>query len=94
MTKENETLKIDYDFYISATENIVNSDPGYHEALDKFQELFDSLKEKGLTKEAMEFDNIVSCMETAVREAVYKKAFEAGIRFILNAITGKEVIEI
>lgn len=94
MTKKNETLKIDFDSYISISEKMVDSDPGCQEALAKYRELHQSLKEKNLAEEAMEVDNIVSLIETEVREAVFKKAFEAGMRFILNTIAGKEVIEL
>jgi len=94
MTKKNETLKIDFDSYISISESIIDSDPGCQEALAKSRELYESLKEKGLTEEAWEVDNVTSFIETEVREAVYKRAFEAGMRFIMNAMAGKEVIEV
>lgn len=94
MKKKNETLKIDFDSYIAETERIVDSDPECQEVIEKHRELFEKLKKNYSTEIAMEVDNLFWFLETSVREAVYKAAFKRGIRFILNAIYDKEVIEI
>ena len=94
MTKKNEMLKIDFDSFISITESIVDNDPKCQEAIEKSRKLYESLKEKNLIKEAFEVDDVTAYIETAVREAVYKKAFEDGMHFILNALAGKEVLTI
>jgi len=94
MTKENGTLKLDFDSFISITESIVDNDPHCQEALEKSRKLYESLKEKNLIEEAREVDEVTSYIETVVREAVYKAAFQRGMRFILDTIAGKEVVEI
>lgn len=94
MTKKNETLKLDLDSFIAVSEGIVDNDQVCQEVLENHKKLFEKLKENYSTEIAMEVDNIVSYVELAVREAVYKAAFQSGMRFILNAITGGEVIEL
>ena len=94
MTKKNEILKLDFQSLISITESIVDNDPECQEALEKQRKLFDNLKKNYSIDIALEVDNAATFLETVIREAVYKKAFQDGMCFILNAMAGKEVIEI
>jgi hypothetical protein len=59
----------------------------YKKALVKFQE---ALK----TGDPIKIDDCVTDIETVTAEITYKNAFHDGMRFILNAMAGKEVIEL
>lgn len=94
MIKKSELLKFDFDSFVSITESIVNNDPECQEVIEKHRKLFDKLIKDYSKEIAMDVDNLFWSIETAVREAVYKAAFQSGMNFILNALAGKEVIEI
>lgn len=62
----------------------------YKEAMDKFySEISKFPKDTELI-----IEELVSNMEALSKKSAYKKGFGDGIRFILNVLAGKEVIEI
>lgn len=94
MTKKSATLKVDLNSIISMLDNTVESDPKCKEAFAKYNETLEFLKEKNHVKTANEIDAAVNYIQATIQEAIYKKAFQDGMRFILNTMSGKEVIEI
>lgn len=64
----------------------------YKDALSKYQAALEAAGLKGSI--LINIDDAVSLMETEVSEIVYQKAFHDGMRFILNTLAGKEVIEL
>jgi lactate dehydrogenase-like 2-hydroxyacid dehydrogenase len=94
MSNTNILLKLDGDVCDIMLDETVNTDPRCQEALEKYKEILKSLTEKNLAKTANEIDAAVVFREAVIQEVIYKKAFHDGMRFILNTMTGKDVIEI
>lgn len=65
-----------------------------HESTVEYKEALAKLKEAIKTGDPMKIDDSVVFLETKVCEITYIKAFHDGMRFILNTMAGKEVIEL
>lgn len=94
MSKINTILKLNSDVCDRMLDSTVEANPGCQEALEKYKETLDMLKEKNLVKIANEIDAAVVYREATIQQAIYLKAFQDGMRFILNSLAGNEVIEI
>lgn len=94
MSNTNAKLKLDGDDCDMMLDGIVDSDPRCEEALKEYEKTLESLRKKNLTKDVLDIDAAVNYREVTIQEAIYKKAFHDGMRFILNTMNGKEVIEI
>lgn len=62
----------------------------YNEARDKLIEVLEQFS----NKEALKIDSAVGNLETIVTKTMYTKGFHNGMRFILEAMAGKEVISL
>lgn len=80
-------IRLDMETCVNEIYNFKENDQLYKEALMQYQE---ALK----TNKKFDIDSAVVRLETVAVDVTYKKAFHDGMRFILDTMTGKEVIEL
>ncbi len=80
-------LKIDMETMEKEVFIPVHANAEYKEALDKFMNTL-------LLRDVGKIDDSVSNLEAVIIALTYKQAFHDGMRFILNTMVGKEVIEL
>jgi hypothetical protein len=68
-----------------------DNDPKYKQAVEEFKNVIESVAE--VKKDRIKIDDAAIRMETIACDITYKKGFHDGMRFILNAMAGGEVIK-
>lgn len=75
-------------------ETLVKSVHDYIENSQRRNEAYGKFVEALRANDKMEMQDSLGLLETVVAEAAYQKGFHDGMRFILNTMAGKDVIEI
>jgi hypothetical protein len=94
MSKKNNSIKLELseDFCVENIYSVRDNDPRYKKAVEELKNVVESVAE--VKKDRIKIDDAAIRMETIACDIVYKKAFHDGMRFILNAMSGGEVIQI
>ncbi|HYE82192.1 MAG TPA: hypothetical protein VEG39_08500 [Clostridia bacterium] len=69
-----------------------DNDPKYKQAVENLKSAIESVTES--KKDLVKIDDAAIHMETIACDITYRKAFSDGMNFVLNAMAGKDVIEI
>lgn len=93
MLNKNGILKLDFEDCSIKAENIVESDKNCQEALEMYENMLESLQGMNLDKKGIsDIDSAVVYRETIIQKAIYKRAFQDGMHFILNVMNGNQTI--
>jgi hypothetical protein len=83
-------LELSEDFCVENIYSVRDNDPRYKKAVDELKNAIESVAE--VKKDRIKIDDAAIRMETIACDITYKKGFHDGLRFILNAMSGGEVI--
>jgi len=93
MKKENNVkLELTENFCAENIYRVRDNDPRYKKAVEELKSAIASVAESN--KDRIKIDDAAIHMETIACDIIYKKAFHDGMRFILNTMSGGEVIQI
>jgi hypothetical protein len=85
-------LELSEDFCVENIYRVRDHDPKYKQAVEEFKNVVESVAE--VKKDRIKIDDAAIRMETIACDITYNKGFHDGLRFILNAMAGGEVVEI
>ena len=80
-------FRIDVETCSKEIYNVRDDNPEYKQAVKDYLEALES-------GDKVRIDDAVTWAETVAMDTVFKKSFHAGMKFILDVLTGKEVIDI
>lgn len=93
MIKSNSILKVDSDNFTEMLDNAVQADVTYQKAYRQYQETLKFLESSQIHNIKNDVEADVNYLEALGREIAFKQGLHFGMKFMLNLLAGKEVVE-